>query len=55
MARNNELTKRLAAFGLSPKDLSSGQLARARKDCKSGVTDGFFSSNELISMTLKRR
>lgn len=55
MAKNNELEKRLATYGLTTKDLSKEQISRARRDCKEGAVDGFFSSDDLIRMTLKRR
>jgi len=55
MAKDNELKQRLATYGLSVKDLSEEQLARAKRDCKEGAVDGFFSSNDLIRLTLKRR
>lgn len=55
MAKENELKKRLATYGLTTEDLSEEQLTRAKRDCKEGAVDGFFSSNDLIRMTLKRR
>lgn len=55
MATNKDVDRRLAHLALSHKDLTKEQLARAKKDLGGSHTGGFFSSDEYISLTLKRR
>ena len=55
MATDKKINERLAPFGLTTKDLTKEELARARKDVNRCGTGGFFASGELIRKTLKRR
>lgn len=55
MTQEQKINNRLAPFGLTTKDLTKEELARARKDISHSGTGGFFSSGELIRKSLKRR
>lgn len=55
MSYDKQINARLAPFGLTTKDLTKEELARARKDISRSGTGGFFSSGELIRKSLKRR
>ena len=55
MTQDQKVSRRLASFGLTTKDLTKEELARARRDVSRIGTGGFFSSEELIRKTLKRR
>ena len=55
MANDKKINDRLRPFGLTTKDLTKAELAKARKDISLSGTGGFFSSDELIRKTLKRR
>ena len=55
MTNDKKINERLRPFGLTTKDLTKEELARARKDISQDGTGGFFSSGELIRKTLKRK
>ena len=55
MANDKKVNERLRPFGLTTKDLTKAELAKARRDVNLNGTDWFFASEELIRKTLKRR
>ena len=55
MANNKKINERLRPFGLTTKDLTKAELAKARKDISLSGTGGFFSSEELIRKSLRRK
>ena len=55
MTNDKQINARLAPFGLTVKDLTKAELEKARRDVSHSGTGGFFSSEELIRKTLKRR
>lgn len=55
MASDKKINERLRPFGLTTKDLNKEELAKARRDISHSGTGGFFSSEELIRKSLKRK
>lgn len=55
MVSDKKINDRLRPFGLTTKDLSKEELAKARRDISHSGTGGFFSSEELIRKSLKRK
>ena len=55
MANDKKINERLRPFGLTTKDLTKAELEKARRDISHSGTGGFFSSEELIRKSLKRR
>lgn len=55
MNTNDRINRRLAPFGLAAKDLSASELKEARAALKGGKTGGFFSSETLISKSLRKK
>lgn len=55
MANDKKINERLRPFGLTTKDLTKAELAKARKDISFRGTGGFFSSEELIRKSLRRK
>jgi len=53
MATKKNINALLEPFGLSTRDLTKEQLVKARKACLG--KNGFLSSEELISLSLRRR
>lgn len=55
MNSDKKINERLRPFGLTTKDLTKEELAKARRDVSVSGTGGFFASEELIRKTLKKR
>lgn len=55
MTINERINKKLKPWGLTVDDLTEEELAQAKECLKPGTIDGFFSSETLVSKSLKKK
>ena len=49
------INKKLEPWGLTVEDLTEEELAEAKECLKPGTIDGFFTSNTVLSKSLKKK